>query len=446
MKMIILVFLLLMLPELYIWWHFLRDSHWAVQAVVFVPWLAVVTLMTLMRTSMVQDWMFRWAMIVMLCCIMPMVLFMLLSCLGWALKFFMPGAWRVMNGIGIVMAVAVVCIVGYGIGIGWKKLVVTEVELSFKDLPAGFDGYRIVQLSDFHIGTYQPAPECVTRIVEQVNALNADMVCFTGDLVNSTPEELNPFMADLRKMKAKDGIFSIMGNHDYCMYRQYAKPSDRLATIKDLQQRQRSFGWDLLLNEHRIIRHNGDSLMLIGVENSSKPPFPDYGDLKKAMACKGIEAPAASNGNGSKAGEVPATSNDNGSKAGKVPATSNGNNSNTGKAPANQQVSAPAFSILLSHDPTHWQRKVLPETGIQLQLSGHTHSTQFRIFGWSPAAFTYKEYAGLYEMLPDGRELFNPETSTPAARKLYVSTGTGGNVSFRFGVWPEIVVITLRKG
>lgn len=405
MKMIILVFLLLLLPGLYIWWHFLRDSHWAVQAVVFVPWLAVVTLMTLMRTSLVQDWMFRWAMIVMLCCIMPMVLFMLLSCLGWALKFFVPGAWRVMNGVGIVMAAAVVCIIGYGIGIGWKKLVVTEVELSFKDLPAGFDGYRIVQLSDFHIGTYQPAPECVTKIVEQVNALNADMVCFTGDLVNSTPEELNPFMADLRKMKAKDGIFSIMGNHDYCMYRQYAKPSDRLATVRDLQQRQRSLGWDMLLNEHRIIHHNGDSLMLVGVENSSKPPFPDYGDLKKAMAYK-------------------AERNE-----------------------ANQQItSAPAFSILLSHDPTHWQRKVLPETGIQLQLSGHTHSTQFRLFGWSPAAFTYKEYAGLYEMLPDSRELFNPETSSPAARKLYVSTGTGGNVSFRFGVWPEIVVITLRKG
>ena len=405
MKMIILVFLLLLLPGLYIWWHFLRDSHWAVQAAVFVPWLAVVTLMTLMRTSLVQDWMFRWAMIVMLCCIMPMVLFMLLSCLGWALKFFVPGAWRVMNGVGIVMAAAVVCIIGYGIGIGWKKLVVTEVELSFKDLPAGFDGYRIVQLSDFHIGTYQPAPECVTKIVEQVNALNADMVCFTGDLVNSTPEELNPFMADLRKMKAKDGIFSIMGNHDYCMYRQYAKPSDRLTTVRDLQQRQRSLGWDMLLNEHRIIHHNGDSLMLVGVENSSKPPFPDYGDLKKAMAYK-------------------AERNE-----------------------ANQQItSAPAFSILLSHDPTHWQRKVLPETGIQLQLSGHTHSTQFRLFGWSPAAFTYKEYAGLYEMLPDGRELFNPETSSPAARKLYVSTGTGGNVSFRFGVWPEIVVITLRKG
>lgn len=395
--MFALVFLLLLIPELYIWYHFLRDSHWVVQTAVFMPWVAVVVLMALMRSPYVQDWMFRSAMVVMLCFIVPMLLFMLVSCLGWILRFMVPAAWKVMNCVGIAFVAAVACIIAYGLFVGWKKLVVHEVDLTFKDLPAAFDGYRIVQLSDFHIGTYKPAPECVANVVEKVNALNPDMVCFTGDLVNSSPEELDTFMNVMNKMKAKDGVFSIMGNHDYCMYRQYNKPADRLATVRNLQQRETGFGWDLLLNEHRIIRHGNDSIMLVGVENSSNPPFPDYGDLKKAMS--------KSDGT---AQDVP-------------------------------------FKILLSHDPTHWQRKVLKETDIQLQLSGHTHSTQFKIFGWSPAAFTYKEYAGLYEMLPDGKELFNPETSSADARKLFVCTGTGGNVAFRFGVWPEIVLITLHK-
>lgn len=390
--MVIIVFLLLLIPELYVWWFFLRNFSWIWQVAFFLPYIAIFTLMTLVQTPLYQAWMFRCAMILMLCYLIPQILFMIISGIGWLLHFFVPSAWRVMNILGLAIVITLVGIVGYGLSIGWKKLVVTKVDLEFKDLPKGFDGYRIVQLSDFHIGTYEPAPECVTRIVNEVNALNPDIICFTGDLVNSSPEELNPFMQILPKMKAKDGVFSIMGNHDYCMYAKYNKPEDRIKTIKDLQNRERSFGWDLLLNENRIIYHNGDSLMLAGVENSSKPPFPDYGDLNKAIG-----------------------------------------NSTT------------PFKILLSHDPTHWRRKVLNDTDVQLQLSGHTHSTQFRLFGWSPASFTYKEYAGLYEITKDGKESFNPKISTSDTRKLYVCTGTGGNVSFRFGVWPEIVLITLHK-
>ena len=178
-----------------------------------------------------------------------------------------------------------------------------------------------------------------------------------------------------------------MGNHDYCTYTKDKSAEAIRKSVRDLQERERKFGWQLLNNDNRTIHHNGDSILLAGVENSSRPPFPDYGDLRKALS--------------------------------------------TGRKASSASKNGCLFTILLSHDPTHWRRNVLPETGVQLQLSGHTHSTQFKLFGWTPASLIYDEYAGLYE---------------EAGRKLFVCTGTGGNLPFRFGVWPEIVVITLKKG
>lgn len=380
--MIIFLILLLLLPDLYIWHHFLRHSHWAWQILYWVPFVSTITMMALVQTSYYQAWMFRWGMILILCFALPKLLFTLFSILGLIAGRWLPIVSQVMNGIGIMVVVVMMCIITYGIFFGWKRLTVNEVTLTFDDLPEAFDGYRIVQLSDLHVGTFEADPELITKIIDMTNAQNADMICFTGDIVNTTPEELNPFMKEFRRLHAKDGVFSVMGNHDYCMYRHYSKPTDRIAVIKDLQQREKAFGWDLLLNENRIIHRNGDSMMLAGVENSSRPPFPDYGNLKRALATtKGSSADAP-------------------------------------------------FTILLSHDPTHWRREVLPESKVQLQLSGHTHSTQFKLFGWSPASLTYKEYAGLY---------------AEGNRKLFVCTGTGGNLAFRFGVWPEIVVITLKK-
>ena len=390
--MIALVFLLMLLPVTYVWWHFLRDVNVAWQILFFLPLIAIIVLMTLVQTPMYQAWMFRTAMVMILCYLAPQVFFMLMSAIGWGLSRWMPAAWRVMNTVGVLLALTVLGIIAYGLTVGWKKLVVTNVELTFHDLPAGFDGYRIVQLSDLHIGTYEPAPECVARIVSETNALHPDLICFTGDLVNSSPKEVEAFTTELRKLKAKDGIYSIMGNHDYCTYAHYDRPSQQAAAVRELQQIEAGYGWTMLNNDNRILRHNGDSLLLAGVENSSKPPFPDYGNLKKAIGDRDT-----------------------------------------------------LFTILLSHDPSHWRRKVLGETKAQLMLAGHTHSGQFSMFGWSPTALTSPEYCGLYEMTPDGTELFNPAESAPANRKLYVSAGAGGNVAFRFGVWPEIVVITLHR-
>lgn len=153
----------------------------------------------------------------------------------------------------------------------------------------------------------------------------------------------------------------------------------RKADVKDLQRRERSFGWNLLINNHDIIHRKKDSIAIIGVENDGRPPFPSLGDLPKAT--KGI-----------------------------------------GKG---------TFSILLSHDPTHWRREVLPKTDIQLTLSGHTHAGQFKVFGWSPVAFVYDEWSGAYS---EGKQILN------------VSDGIGAVMfPFRFGAWPEVNVITLKK-
>ena len=170
-----------------------------------------------------------------------------------------------------------------------------------------------------------------------------------------------------------------MGNHDYSMYIRYPNEEERAADVQELQNRIRSYGWNLLLNEHRIIRRGKDSLIIAGVENDGRPPFPALGDLPKTM--KGLKRSC--------------------------------------------------FTVLMSHDPTHWRRNIIPQTNIQLTLSGHTHAGQFKVFGWSPVAHVYREWSGAYS---EGNQILN------------VSDGIGAVMfPFRFGAWPEVNVITLRR-
>lgn len=203
-------------------------------------------------------------------------------------------------------------------------------------------------------------------------------VVFTGDLVNLDPEEVTPFMQTLAKLKAQDGVFAILGNHDYCFYRPHSDPHMPARLLARLVEKEDSMGWTLLRNEHRIIRRGRDSIALIGVENDGTPPFPALADLPRATAA----------------------------------------------------ISDGLYKVLLSHDPTHWRRSVLPETDIDLTLSGHTHAMQLRLCGFSPSQFMYREWCGLY---------------SEGARYLHVSTGTGSNVPFRLGAWPEVDVIELKS-
>ena len=208
--------------------------------------------------------------------------------------------------------------------------------------------------------------------------MRPDLIVFTGDLVNSAPSELDPFGEVLSRLEAPDGVFSVLGNHDYCEYNRYETSDGAARNLALLKQRERQFGWRLLLNEHRLIRRDRACIALVGVENDSRPPFPSRGDLKRAM----------------------------------------------------DGLPEGMFKVLLSHDPTHWRREVLPTTDIQLTLSGHTHAMQLKIGGFSPSAWSYPEWGGLY------RE---------GERILLVSLGVGGTVPFRLGAWPEINAITLER-
>ena len=274
----------------------------------------------------------------------------------------------------------------YGALFGWRHIVVRTADCESSLLPEAFDGYRILQLSDIHIGTFGRNPSVIKKMVDMALDQHCDLIVFTGDLVNVSASEVIPFMHELSRLNAPDGIFSVMGNHDYCEYGMGASGENTANTGESNAQRNQRIleymenkaGWRLLMNEHVEIERKGQRIALIGVENISKPPFPKYGNLPKAM----------------------------------------------------EGLPKGMFKILLSHDPSHWRRGVLHSTDIALTLSGHTHAGQLKVGRFSPAKWAYHEWGGKY---------------TEDGAMLYVSLGIGGTMPFRIGAWPEINVITLKK-
>lgn len=244
----------------------------------------------------------------------------------------------------VVCTLVIWCLVLYGCFFGFQRLEVRHIEYASSDLPAAFDGYRIVQFSDAHVGSYQGFwKDCMRRAVDSIMAQHADAIVFTGDLENLRPDEILAQQPVLSQLRARDGVFSILGNHDYPMYLDISETAkDR--NLRLTCQYERQFGWQLLLNESRVIRRGGDSIVMAGMENwGTMKRMPRFGDVKKTL---------------------------------------------TG-------VSDSSFVVMLQHDPTAWRAKILPECKAQLTLSGHTHGGQFSLFGWSPASFTYEDWGGL---------------------------------------------------
>lgn len=276
--------------------------------------------------------------------VLPKFVFALCSLLGWGHCRFHHTKNNWGNLIGLLLGVVIIFIVVYGSTFGFRKLVVRHVVYRSADLPEAFNGYKIVQFSDAHVGTYgDGSTALLAKFVDSINAQKPDVILFTGDLQNMQPKELYPVMPILSSLKAKDGVFSVLGNHDYSDYIK-ADAAVKVANERELVSRERQFGWTLLLNENKVIRRGNDSIVIAGMENDGRPPFPQKGDLKKTLA-------------------------------------------GVGKS---------AFVIMLEHDPTAWRRKILPESNAQLTLSGHTHAMQFSIFGFSPASFVYDEWGGMY--------------------------------------------------
>lgn len=266
----------------------------------------------------------------------------------------------------------------YGATEGKQHFQVVEASIYSKDIPEAFHGYRIVQIADIHVGSWMGNTKPLQKAVRMINDLKPDLIVFTGDLVNNLATELDEFIPVLSQLKAKHGVYSVLGNHDYSTYIRWNTLEEQAKNFDSLKDKQVQMGWKMLNNSHVKLYQGTDSIALIGVENSGRPPFPDYARLTEAMT--GTEG---------------------------------------------------MFQILLSHDPSHWQREVLPSTDIQLTLSGHTHDMQTRIFGFSPSALVYPEHSGLYQ---EGNQM------------LYVNTGLGHLMyPMRLGAWPEITLLTLKN-
>ena len=266
------------------------------------------------------------------------------------------------------------------------RYTVFKETVRLKNLPEALDGLRIVQISDIHSGSFL-LKEPVENAIRIINQQKADLAFFTGDLVNSIAKEVEPFIDMFAGIRAKYGVFSVLGNHDYGDYHRWETPEDKVQNMESLKDAHRQMGWDLLLNENRLVEINGEKVAVLGVENySSHPRFPKYGDLKKAY---------------------------------------------DGSEPA-------PLKLLLSHDPSHWHDQVTKDySDISLTFSGHTHGMQFGVeipgwIKWSPIKYVYKQWAGLYQQ---------------GQQYLYVNRGLGYlGYPGRVGILPEVTVIDLKRG
>lgn len=245
--------------------------------------------------------------------------------------------------IGLLLAIFAIVVLLYGSTRGFHTLKVNHVEFQFCDLPKAFNGYRIVQFSDLHVGSYMGDTKMVRKVVDSINAQHADMVVFTGDIENMKATELDCVQNILSQLSAKDGVYSVLGNHDYSFYIKADSTTKVLNEIL-LQRKERSMGWNLLMNEHKILHRGSDSLVIAGMENDSESPYPNKGDVGKTLS----------------------------------------------------QVDSSAFVVMLQHDPSAWRRHILPLSNVQLTLSGHTHGGQIRFLGWSLARLKYREWSGEY--------------------------------------------------
>jgi len=271
----------------------------------------------------------------------------------------------------------------YGIAWGRFNFIVRKSNIEFKNLPESFHRFKIVQISDFHLGSFLNYPEKVNEIIQLVNNQNADIILFTGDLVNNVSEEVDEFMQILSRLNTLCGAYAILGNHDYGDYVRWNSQEEKEANLKRLIKLEKEIGFKVLLNSNEKIKIGEEYISLIGVENWGLPPFPQYGDLNKAM----------------------------------------------------KNVDPDSFKILMTHDPTHWDAQVVGQTDIDLTLSGHTHGAQFGVeipgWRWSPVNLRYKQWGGIYK---NSRQVLN------------VNTGIGF-IGFpgRIGMPPEISLITLNS-
>lgn len=324
-----------------------------------------------------------WALFAYVSIYIPKLLFIIFDALSYLPKLWKKTRVNVMTIAGLCVAVITFILMWWGALINRYSIDVEEVQVGISGLPKEFDGYRIAQISDLHVGTYGDDDAFIKELVEEINSLDVDLVVFTGDIVNRNTRELLPFVDALSRLKAHDGVVSILGNHDYGDYSDWKSDAEKQENMRLMYSLQKGMGWNLLLNETQMIYSGNDSIAIIGVENVGEPPFKVYGSLDDAYPTLGDDV----------------------------------------------------TKILLSHNPAHWVNDIKgnEEINIALTLSGHTHAMQMSFGRFSPAALRYETWGGFYE-------------SDDKKRNLYVNVGVGTvAVPVRVGATPEITLLTLKS-
>ena len=377
----IIILLVTLLPDIYMYRRYVKrrlGNVWA-RIAWWLPTL-LITVSTI-GVSLTRDFaphnltLFNTYLFITALVVLPKLTFVLCSLAGRLARRMLKLRRNLGNYVGLVLVLAELYILFHGTMVGTDRLNVRQVTIEFDDLPKAFDGYRIAQFTDAHLGSMKD--ELMLRAVTAIDDMRPDLIVFTGDIQNMRPEELPRFAQTLKRLKAKDGVMSVLGNHDYSHYVN-VPPDEALRNERLTRDFETSVGWQLLLNDNRIVRRGSDSIVIAGGENDGRPPFPAKADLKKTM----------------------------------------------------RGINAKSFVVMLQHDPSAWRRHILPETKAQLTLSGHTHGGQISLFGLRPTELVGKEDDGLY---------------VEGKRKLFVSTGLGGFIPFRFYMNPEVVEITLKR-
>lgn len=312
----------------------------------------------------------------------PKFLFVIFDLIAALPLLWKRNRWKWLSVTGIVIGVIVFIVMWWGALINRYSIDVRNVDVEIAGLPEEFDGFTIAQISDLHVGTYGTDTAFVSDVVDRVNSLSPDIVAFTGDIVNRRSSELRPFVSPLSRLRGRDGVFSILGNHDYGDYYSWPSPQAKAENMTELLDMQSEMGWKMLNNATAFVYRGNDSIAIVGVENVGDPPFTVYGDLDMAY----------------------------------------------------EALDDPTVKILLSHNPAHWVEDIKdsPDKNIALTLSGHTHAMQMSAFGLSPAALRYPTWGGLY--------------SDEDGHQLYVNIGIGEvAIPARIGATPEITLITLRR-
>lgn len=355
----------------------IRVGHWISSFLLMLLNIWIAYNFTSPTTSPTSTF-YIWSMLLLFLIYIPKGFFMIFS---WPELFLKEKT--IFSTIGIIIGCSVSILYLWGASFGRFNFRTNKITINSETIPTLFEHFKIVQFSDTHLGNLGESEQIIAELVNRINAERADLIVFTGDLVNTRANEIDKFAPLLRKLSAKEGVISILGNHDYGDYVFWANEADHKADFKKLIEKENGLGWRLLRNETIFLKRGNDSIQITGVENWGDSPEHNYTNMREAI-------------------------------------------SNT---------SFRGFKLLLSHNPNHWNEEILEKYDFDLTLSGHTHAMQMAIkIGsdrFSPAVFKYKNWGGYYNV--DNKQ-------------LYVNEGIGYVLyPMRIGAGPEITVLTLKN-